>query len=347
MLVLKGVSRGQTIPLYVFGTIISLVLSLYLVNYTNTVRWHERAQNAADAAALAAIAGEAGVMNQNAIAEYNAALDEYRLEAVVDSMINAANGVGSSSQQSTDAYPTLTCDPAPSSDDTGIDCDNAYDQKPYYYDLALMQYVRAVQALQALQNPTVPANATPAPAASGAPTPPPAPSAPPGSSAGASFSLVQSDQYCWDKNVRQPGVFDCGFNYNADISHTGPGSAEIVDVVACRTVTAKYAGLFAGLLPASFNAVGRSAATLLAVPETFSPGAAINPNTPGVPYQPVENCPPANGPHGGPCTKQDGWMDSPSYNVDFSALRVTVTFYVPALTTALTSPNWKLSCEPG
>jgi Flp pilus assembly protein TadG len=347
MLVMKGATRGQTIPLYVVGVIVSLVLSLFLMNYSNTIRWHERAQNAADSAALAALAGEAGLMNQQTIAAYNAALDEYRLQAVVYGMINAANGVGPSSQQSTPSNPTLTCDPSSAADDTGIDCDNAYDQKPFYYDQALLQYVRAVQALQALQNPAVPTNATPIPAASGAPTPPPAPSSPPGSSAGAAFSLVQSEKYCWDKSVQQPGVFDCGFYYNADISHTGPGSSEIVDVVACRNVTAKYAGLFAGMLPTSFNAVGRSAATLSPVQETFSPGVAINPNTPGIPYQPVEKCPPSNGPHGGPCTEGEGWMDSPGYNVDFTPFKVTLTFYVPALTTALAAPNWTRSCEPG
>jgi hypothetical protein len=347
MPVMKGGARGQTIPLYIFGVIISLVLSLFVMNYANTIRWHERAQNAADAAALAALAGEAGLINQRTIAEYNATLDEYRMQAIVYGMINAANGVGSSSTQSTPANPTLTCDPAAGSDDTGIDCDNAYDQKPYYYDQALVQEVRGVQALEALQNPLIPANATPLPAASGAPTPPPAPSSPPGSSAGASFSLVQSERYCWNITALQPGVFDCSFYYNADLSHTGPGSSEIADVVACRSVTPKFPALFAGILPVAFNAVGRSAATLLPIQETFSPGVAINPNTPGVPFQPVEKCPPANAPAGGPCTADEGWMDSPAYNVDYTPLTVTLTFYVPALTTPLSTPNWTLSCEPG
>jgi Flp pilus assembly protein TadG len=347
MPMMRGAARGQTIPLYLFGVIISMVLTLFLVNYSNTVRWHERAQNAADAAALAALAGEAGLMNQRTIAEYNAALDEYRLQAILFGMVNAANGFGTSAVQSTTGSPTSTCDPSPAHDDTGTDCDNAYDVKPYYYSEALLQYVRAVQALQALQNPAAPANATPVPAATGASTPPPAPSSPPGSSAGAAFSLVQSERYCWDKSALQPGVFDCSFYYNADLSHTGPGSSEVVDVVTCRTVTAKFAALFAGLLPASFNAAGRSAATLLPVQETFSPGTEINLNTPGIAYQPVEKCPPANGPSGGPCSNADGWIDSPAYNVDFSPFTVTLTFYVPALTTPLTTPNWTRSCEPG
>jgi hypothetical protein len=349
--------RGQTIPFWVFAVITSLALSLFIMNYTNTVRWHIRAQNAADAAAITAMAGEASLMNQRTLAQYSAALSEYRLRGIMYSMINAANAVGLDATQSQPGAPTKTCDPTIAADDTGIDCDNAYDQQPYFYDQAMSQYVLAVQALEKLANPSPPPNVTPAPVPSGVPTPAPVPSAPSGSTAPAAFSLVQSDKYCWDKQVAvTPNVFDCAFYYNADLSNTGPGSKEVADVVACRTVTSKFPFFIGGMLSPSFNAVGRAAATLKPIPETFSPGTSVDPHASvaGTAYQPVENCPANNGPGGGTCNPFTGWMNSPSYSVDYGlqnnntqGFEVQATFFVPVLTTPLNNPKWVLSCEQG
>jgi hypothetical protein len=324
------------------------------MNYTNTVRWHIRAQNAADAAAIAAIAGDASLMNQRTIAQYAAALDEYRLRSIIYSMINAANSVGLSPTQSTPGKLTSTCDPSIAADDTGTDCDNAYDQQPFYYDAALAQYVLVTQELEYLIKPSPPPLVTPAPSASGVATPMPVPSAPAGSMAGSAFSLVQSNQYCWDKtSPRSPGVFDCAFYYNADISRTGNGSSEVADVVACRNVTAQAPLIFGGLLASQFQAVGHAAATLQPVTQTFSPGVSTDPTT-GKVYAPPESCPPTNGTPPGNCNLFEGWMSSNSYTVDYGqtqgaqyGLTLRATFFVPVLTKPLSSGIPALSCQQG
>lgn len=345
--------RGQSLPFWVMGVVTALTLSLFIMNYTNAIRWHIRAQNAADAAALAALAGEASLLNQRSIAQYALAFDEYRIRSIIISMVNGANAFGASSKQSSPGAVTQTCDPNSASDDTGIDCDNAYDQLPQFYDQAVSKYVTMLRSYEKLSNPSPPPVVTPAPTASGVPTPAPLPSAPTGSSAAAAFSIVQSDKYCWDQTVSSPGVFDCAFYYNADLSQTGTSSNEVVDVVACRSVTIPARAIFGGILGSSFNAVGRAAATLMAVTESFSPGTSADPNaTPGIgatspPYASVENCPPSNGPGGGSCDAASGWFNSQSYNVDFSGFTVTATFYIPVLTAPKTNPNWTLACKQG
>jgi Putative Flp pilus-assembly TadE/G-like len=352
--------RGQTIPFWVFAVITSLLLTIFIVNYTNTVRWHIRAQNAADAAAIATIAGDASLMNQRTIAEYAAAVDEYRLRSIVYSMINAANAVGFSTTQSNFALNTITttCDPSVLGDDMGTDCDNAYDQQTFYYDTALAQYVLITQQLENLIKPSPPPNVTPAPSASGAATPAPVPAVPSGSMAGAAYSLVQSGQYCWDQpNIgtpTRPGVFDCSFFYNANLANTGPGSSEIVDIVSCRNVVSQAKMLFGGLLSSQFQAVGHAAATLQPIVSQFSPGVATDPATGNV-YAPPETCQPTNGTPPGPCNMYEGWMASGSYNVDFGqglgsqyGLTVKTTFYVPVLTKPLTGAAVaSLACEQG
>jgi Putative Flp pilus-assembly TadE/G-like len=341
--------RGQTIPFWVFAAVTSFVLTFFVINYTNTVRWHIRAQNAADAAAIAAIAGDASLMNQRTLTEYAAAYDEYRLRSAIYSIINAANGVGSSATQSTPGAVTSTCDPSIAADDTGIDCDNAYDQEPFFYDQALQQYVLVTQELESLIAPSPPPVVTPAPSATGVATPIPVPIPPKGSMAAAAFSLVQSDQYCWDTNIqaspRQPGIFDCAFWYNANISNTGLNSSEVVDVVACRNVTPQSPLLFSGLLAPQFQAVGRAAATLASISNTFSPGTQTAPG--GALFAPPENCPPTNGTPSGSCNVNTGWMSTPSYTVNYSGFAVNATFYVPVLTKPLSTGIPALSCEPG
>jgi Flp pilus assembly protein TadG len=336
--------RGQTIPFWVFAAITSIVLTFFIINYTNSVRWQIRAQNAADAAALATISGDASLMNQRTLTEYAAAYDEYRLRSVIYSIINAANGDGISPTQSAPGAVTSTCDPSIAADDTGIDCDNAYDQEPFFYDQALQQYVLVTQELENLIAPSPPPIVTPAP--SGGATPMPVPTPPKGSMAAAAFSLVQSHQYCWDQpTAPKPGVFDCAFFYNADISRTGLDSAEIVDVVACRNVTQQSPLLFKGLLASQFQVVGHAAATLTLITKPFNPGTDLAPG--GAPYAPLENCPPTNGTPPGPCDVNTGWMGGPSYSVDYTGLNVSATFYVPSLTKPLSSNIPALSCEQG
>jgi hypothetical protein len=344
--------RGQTIPFWVFASIASLALTLFVMNYTNTIRWHIRAQNAADTAAMAAIAADASLNNQQTVAEYALAVSEYRIRAIVESMVNAANGqIINPTGISAPGYPY--CEPF--FDDNGYDCDNAYDQEPESYDKAVADYLQALTYLKSLRSAAAPSPVAMPTDSSGHPIP--LPSAPPGSAAPAAFSLAASGTNCWDTGVGKP-IFDCSFSYSAnpDLSQTGLGSNEYVDIIACRNVSQSGPGLFHG--PARFVAQGRSAATLRSITATFNPGATADPNQPAnpapgatqPPYQPVESCPPDLGPgNSGPCDLSQGWMATTPYVVDFSGLTVQATFFVPAPTAPKggINPNTVVRCKQG
>jgi len=316
----RNASRGQTMPFWTLAIVLALGLALFVMNYTNTVRWHIRAQNAADAAALTTIAADANLSNQQTTVQYTLAVDEFRLRSIVNSMINAANSVGG-------------CNP--DNDDTGTDCDNAYDQEPEAYDKALGEYQTALTYAEGLQAAPPPAP-MPMPSGAGSTTPMPLPSAPANSAAPAAFSLAASNTNCWDSNTGK-AVFDCSFSYvaNPDLQQTGLGSNEYVDIVACRNVSQNSPLAFNG--QGNFVAEGRSAATLRGVTEVFNPGTTTDPNaTPGAsgtqpPYQQIEDCPPSYKGHSGVCNLSLGWMTNPAYVVDYSGLQVQATFFVATL----------------
>jgi hypothetical protein len=328
--------RGQTLIFWTFAIAATLGLAFFVMNYVNTIRWHIRAQNAADSAAMTTIAPDASLSNQRTIALYALAVDEYRIRSIMQSMVNAGNSVGG-------------CNP--NLDDSGVDCDNAYDQEPAAYDKAVGEYATALAYLKSLNTAAAP---TPLSLAVGPNGKRPAlPSAPPGSAAPAAFSLVASETNCWDTGSGKP-AFDCAFAYSAnpDFQNTGLGSAEYVEIVTCRSVSNVAPKLFFGLAP--FQAVGRAAATLHAVTETFSPGTQADPDaTPGPfgsppPYQPIESCPPDIAGNGSkPCNLSDGWMATPPYIVDYSGLQVSATFYVPAAAAPQGSLQAAPSCKAG
>jgi Flp pilus assembly protein TadG len=349
-------SRGQTLPFYIIAVIMSLALSLFVMNYTNTIRWQIRAQNAADSAALAMISGDAGVANQISEEQLAKNAAENNVRDVINAMINAANGVGSSATQSNNAkgLTTSTCDPSDAGngkgDDTGVACDDAYDQEPQVYDQAVAQYAQAVAMLDKLQSaPTTQLEPT---TPQGGGTPAPLPSSPPGTSAPAVFSLIASQTSCWD---RGDGAFDCGFYYTPNLTNAKPiwrdgSGGETVEVTACRHVTSVGGNFISRLLPSSFTAVARAAATLMPVTETFYPGTQIDSNT-HKPYLAPESFPPEQGSCDGSNASGNtyckGWLVAPAYIPDNTPLKVEVTFYVPALTQPSSTVPHSLACEQG
>ena len=78
-------------------------------------------------------------------------------------------------------------------------------------------------------------------------------------------------------------VFDCAFTYTLKIN----GSAETVDVIACKKIPFVAPALFGQPSNASFTALGRSVATIAPTVETFVP-SSINPAT-GLAFQPDES----------------------------------------------------------
>ncbi|HVA27199.1 MAG TPA: pilus assembly protein TadG-related protein [Candidatus Baltobacteraceae bacterium] len=75
-------------------------------------------------------------------------------------------------------------------------------------------------------------------------------------------------------------ILDCAFTYTTSIDSTN----EIVDVVACKNVSIVAPSIMGLSNLAAFSAVGRSASTLIGIPEAFAPGVTMNPKT-GAVYQ--------------------------------------------------------------
>jgi hypothetical protein len=63
MFVNRSHERGQALPFWVFASLMMMTLLLCVMNYANTVRYQIRAQNAADSAAVAALASDAASLN--------------------------------------------------------------------------------------------------------------------------------------------------------------------------------------------------------------------------------------------------------------------------------------------
>lgn len=99
--------RGQTMPFWVIGVLISLSALFFLANYVQSVVWEIRAQNAADAAASTSLAITANMWNEETTILYAAAVDEYRIRYLNQALINTIDGVGCSSATCASDYATL------------------------------------------------------------------------------------------------------------------------------------------------------------------------------------------------------------------------------------------------
>jgi Flp pilus assembly protein TadG len=82
--------RGQTLPVWTLGLATMFALMFFIVNYGNMVRWHVRAQNAADSAASAGIATDANMNNEVNMLVYAATVDEVRIRYLLQAMSNLA-----------------------------------------------------------------------------------------------------------------------------------------------------------------------------------------------------------------------------------------------------------------
>lgn len=100
--------RGQSIPIWAFGTLASLVLLAMALNYGSTLRWQIRAQNAADAAARGMLAVQTSQWNETIAATHAAAIEEYRLRNIMNDLLEVIQGSGGCDSKSGDSGPT-TC----------------------------------------------------------------------------------------------------------------------------------------------------------------------------------------------------------------------------------------------
>jgi hypothetical protein len=260
--------RGQTIPVWTLGIATLFALMFFTVNYANVIRWHIRAQNAADSAASAGIATDANMNNQVNMLLYAATVDEARMRYLLQAMVNTV-------------YHRSGCGGSQAS------CDAALGKLKTAYATAQTNYATVQHQLENIESISKGGlNNSPAAAA----------------------GLASSN--CTK--------LDCGFTYTATVDQTH----EVVDVVACKNVPTLLPKILGLASTNTFKALGRSAATLAQVHESFVPGS-VNPKT-GVLFQPNET--------------PTGVGASSDLTVNFATLNVQLSWFVAGVTHPGTLP---------
>lgn len=80
--------RGQSMPFWTLSIAATLALLFFITNYATMVRWHIRAQNAADSAAAAGIATDANMYNEKTTLELAASVEETRMRFLLQAIVN-------------------------------------------------------------------------------------------------------------------------------------------------------------------------------------------------------------------------------------------------------------------
>jgi len=252
----RHAERGQVLPVWTLGLIACLALSLFIVNYANILRWQVRAQNAADAAASAAISPVANGWNELTLVLYSQTVNEMRIRYLNQALINNVHGLGCSANCSSDYTSLRTA--------LNNSVQAYHDGEIFLNTIGAFVNDRYLDPSNGAFD-TITANA---------------------------YSDSENDTACKDKNpngcVNQA---DPAFTFtpvDIDSGNIGFGTSNLSEVAACKNVTVIAPKLF-GLSAANstFKAVAVSAFTIVPVPETFTP-STNNPAT-GAAYQPNEN----------------------------------------------------------
>jgi hypothetical protein len=250
--------RGQTLPFWVIGVLVSLSLLFFLANYANAIAWQIRAQNAADSAASGALSVQANTFNEYTTLLYAAAVDEYRLRVLNQAMLNTLYGVGGCTNPGS----------------TSGTCAQDYQKLLAEYYQSLSGYTDDIHLLDQANNVTQAGQSTDQQKAL--------------SSMGAMGCAQNATDYAcaFDITPINAIAYGTGNGVGNNGDYIGPGDNE-VDVIACRNISYFGSGLLS--IPyASFKVIGRAAAAVVpAYHESFSPGGTVNPQT-GQPYQPIE-----------------------------------------------------------
>ena len=119
-------SRGQTLPIWAMGIAAALTLAFAAIQYGEVLRWQVRAQNAADAAAVAALSVQTQTWNQQLALVYAASVEEWRIKNLLNALQAAA-------------YADPGCR------NGGSDCQAGFDALRQQYYRAVQRYTTDVQ----------------------------------------------------------------------------------------------------------------------------------------------------------------------------------------------------------
>lgn len=311
--------RGQTLPLWIGGILVSLALMFFTLNYANMIRWQIRAQNAADAAASGLLAIQTTNWNRMEVMLYAAAVEEFRIRRLIDAVVVSANRSGNCVDL---AWPVQ---PVPAA--TGNSCWSDYTTLRTQLNKAITRYSNDVQLLHDYTYKATKSNIE----------------------HDMQTMLTHIQTHCFNQPGGGGGIegADCAFNYqinsmsgrtdllgvamdayvivtprvvNGSMSGVVSGFnvsqlnqqlwlPERVDIVACATIPPLVPGLNAIVRAVPFVAVGRASATSVQVLQDWlQPGLVGDPGIAnGAAFQASEN----------PAGETVGSNDNPYYTINY------------------------------
>ncbi len=271
--------RGQTLPVWAFGLLTSLMLTLMIFDYANALRWQIRAQNAADAVAQSLVSVQSQHYDKMLMQLHAAAVEEWRIRKTMTALLSVMQGTGGCGTGAHQA---------------GTSCDLVYNSLRANYIADVARYSQDVQNMAALTEYTSSeqqtdmeqiakgynqtncsgSGATQADCALTYTVASPAPRC----SAQGALSGVTNDTY--GDEVGGSSTLPSGFNCSS--SDLSPLE---VEVDTCAKID-PLVGSFFKLNGLSYYAIGRAAATSAMVEqEWINPGKLTNPNNQNLPFQ--------------------------------------------------------------
>ena len=265
--------RGQTFPIWAFGSLSLMVLLAVVVNYGNMLVWQFRAQNAADAAARGVLTAQTTQWNQTIATLHAAAVEEYRIRNILQDLVYVVNDDGG-------------CAPPPATIPDPTSCDQMYINLRAQYLDAVQRYTNDVSTINNVASTTQAtqiSNMNEALAlfrqncgtASGG-------------DCGFNYKLVATTPR--NNNFLEDVYSDCcSFVVGGGTSgNPKPDLTPLqVEVVACANVPTAFPSFFNFQAP-QFLAIGRAAATSIMSTQEFEyVGSIVNPTTNAV-FQPSE-----------------------------------------------------------
>jgi hypothetical protein len=291
----RHAERGQTLPIWTLAVTTALTLMFFSLNYANVIRWQVRAQNAADAAAMAGLSVQATQWNKMTTLLYAADVEEWRIRHLLEGMINASAGNGGCTGGSYTG--------------TGS-CLSIYNALQQQYYKAVNRYTTDIQMLQSMGSIGATSQSSDA------------------TSIIHSFALACSTtnpvvdcaftyhivNYGYRLTTEQAGkdafyVQLGGFSSPQDSTPAADWEPAKIEIATCATVQPIVNFSLFGKAPASSVVIGRAAATnVTETSEWFVPGVQQNPAT-GVAYQTAENYDPTDDTFAGTASPRD-WYET-------------------------------------
>ncbi len=269
--------RGQTLPVWIFGTLTMLWLMMAVFNYANAVRWQIRAQSAADSVAQGILSVQAAHYNSLTATVHAAAIEEWRIRRTMQGLLNIVQGSGGCGY--TSASPGW------------IDCAAAYHSLRNNYITEVTRYGQLVQQIAALSEYSQTQQLADMQTIAGQY----ASNCSTAGNTGGDCAFKYTISTPVDRTSLSGAESDAGGENNGD-GMTLPNGGSIVpdlqplqiEVDTCAEVNSPFAAIWklGGTtmfgLNAPFTALGRAGATTAMVTqEWFNPGELNNPNAAG------------------------------------------------------------------